>query len=157
MESMIGMAKNLFCTYFLCMLLLQFVGEAGYRRLLRFFLSILLILQLLQPFFQGGKRQIYEQMLQVSFLQDLQQFRWDMGKELYEDRSRSSYIKVLEKQVLLACEQQGYKHISVQIEMDENMQISHVLLQGKNASSLKQCRSWLCDIYGFRKEQVVIQ
>lgn len=161
MEHILLSVKNLFIAYFLCMILLQFVAGKSYVKMIRMFLSLVILVMFLSPVLKvsGKSEQVLRDFLSQNLLVGLRELQQDLSGLPASERQQYllSYQKGLEKQILSACLDQGYKNIACQITLTDDLQIECVRLSGDNQSSLEQCRSWLCETYGLKEEQVVIR
>lgn len=160
MEAVILSVKNLFIAYFLSMILLQFVANDSYRKMIRMFLSLGILVMFLSPVLKasGKGEQVLSDYLSQSFLLGIRELQQDLSGMPGEEKAQYvlSYERGLEKQITQACRDQGYRNMKCQVDLTDDLQIESIRISGENQSSLEQCQKWMCEMYGLKEEQVVI-
>jgi hypothetical protein len=161
MQSIVNWIRSLLILYFLMMILLYFTAGTSCRKLIRFFMGIVLLLTAAAPLFGllGGKENLLDQISYESFRQYTQELSaesLDMEKD-GESYSRTYCERLLARQFLEDAKKEQLGIRAVEVSLNDAYEPRQVRILEENAGDGVRFRSYLMDVYQLEEGQVLVE
>lgn len=135
MEAVYGWVKNLVCFYIFITAVLHLLPKESYRKYVRFFTGLLLVILVLTPILSvvGDKENIYERIEQAGFFQEMENLKLDTA--YLEASQQEFYQKEYEKAICMDIEQmverQELKANKVEVKLTEECLVQHIYIEAE--------------------------
>lgn len=133
MNSILSFLKGFLALFLILNILVNMVPKEGYQKYIRFFTQMILVFGICYPILKYvGKEDTFLETIQYeTFMEGLTETA--RNQERIEYQANDEYIDAYEKSIALdvtgIAEQYGYNVVSVQVEMTESYEISHIFLE----------------------------
>lgn len=178
MEAIYGWVKNLVCFYIFITAILHLLPKESYRKYIRFFTGLLLVILVLTPIFSllRNKEDLYEKIEQAGFFQEMENLKLDTA--YLESSQQEIYREEYEKAICIDMEQivqrQELKAKKVEVSLTEDCQVEHIYIEvefldeneeypqkasfseGTEYPAVYELQKELQDFYQVEKEQIEI-
>lgn len=178
MDAVYGWVRNLVCFYIFMTAVLHLLPKESYRKYIRFFTGLLLVILVLTPVFSlfRDENVLYEKIAQAGFWQDTENIKLDT--EYLEDSQRAIYQKEYEKAIGVdisqMAESQELETREVEVQLDHDYQVKQISLKvsfsdGEGAGvekaffageeeypAVRQLKKNLSEFYGIAESQIEV-
>lgn len=178
MEAVYGWVKNLVCFYIFITAILHLLPKESYRKYIRFFTGLLLVILVLTPIFSllRDREDLYEKIEQAGFFQEMENLKLDTA--YLESSQQEIYREEYEKAICMDMEQmvqrQELKAKKVEVSLTEDCQVEHIYIEvefldenegylekaafseGTEYPAVYELQKELQDFYQVEKEQIEI-
>lgn len=133
MDIIYGWVKNLVCFYIFVTAVLHLLPKESYRKYVKFFTGLLLVVLVLTPVFSilQGEENLYDRIEQAGFFQELDNLKLDTA--YLETSQQEIYRKEYEKAISMDIEQiakrQELKVNKVEVSLTEECRVEKIYLE----------------------------
>lgn len=135
MEVIYGWVKNLVCFYIFLTAILHLLPKESYRKYVRFFTGLLLVIMVFTPIFSllKDKDSLYEKIEQAGFFQEMENLKLDTA--YLESSQQKIYQEEYEKAICMDVEQmverQELKAKKVEVSLTADCQVEHIYIEAE--------------------------
>lgn len=135
MESVYGWVKNLVCFYIFITAVLHLLPKESYRKYVRFFTGMLLVIMVLTPILSlvGNEENLYEKIEQTGFFQQMENLKLDTAyleatqKEIYQEEYEKAICMDIEQMV----DRQELEAKKVEVQLTEEYLVKHIYIEAE--------------------------
>lgn len=178
MDAVYGWVRNLICFYIFMTAVLHLLPKESYRKYVRFFTGLLLVILVLTPVISLFREEdvLYEKIAQAGFWQETENRKLDT--EYLADSQRAVYQKEYEKAIGMdisqMAESQELETKQVEVELDPDYQVKQIFLKvaiaknqetgmekaffdgGEDYPSVHRLKKSLIEFYGITESQIAV-
>lgn len=135
MNAVYGWVKNLVCFYIFITAVLHLLPKESYRKYIRFFTGLLLVILVLTPIFSllKNKEDLYQRIEQEGFFQEAENLKLDTAylETSQQEMYRGEYEKAICLDIGQMVQRQELEGEKVEVSLNEDCQVEHIYIEAE--------------------------
>lgn len=161
MQTLIDWIRSILILYFLMMIILYFTAGDSYKKYIRFFMGLVLVLTILQPVLKlfGKEETLREHISYEAFRQSMEEAQFDFGnmEEAENEIYRRQYEQALEDQFLSDAKEKLLDIEDISVSLNANYELEQVTIREGLYGDGGTLKRYLIEVYGLEEGQVLVQ